>query len=167
MNEQDGPVSKSNISNLEVPPEQLLVPGPSSAPLSPEVQHVPFFGASPGGRVTLTFPSRNSPYPASSPRPARYETTTPVSELPAGDGNQSIPEKTAPLRLITDESLALLLDSNTRDFDHQTSSDPSGNNIEAWIEASKQTIIDVNNKKQPVPEGDGKSCDESGSATRR
>ncbi|CAE6474633.1 unnamed protein product [Rhizoctonia solani] len=155
MSQQHEPVSKTS---MEDPHGLLLVPEPSSTPLSSEVQCIPNFSTSPDGRVTITFPTQNSQYQAISPQPARYKMTKPVSELPTGNGIQPIPERPAPLRIMTEEAFAALRDSDKHNAEHNTHSDPGGGDIEAWIESSKQTVIKFSDQEAHMPEdADNKS----------
>ncbi|KAG8688726.1 hypothetical protein FRC11_004905, partial [Ceratobasidium sp. 423] len=120
---------------------------PSSTPPSSEARSRPYFSTASDGRVTLTFPSSgawSAQYQASSPQPARYEPVTPASELSIGEVNPSSHEKPVPLRLMTDESLAAMLDSNNAESGAHPN--PRGGDLEDWIESSKQTIIRKNDQ---------------------
>jgi hypothetical protein len=70
--------------------------------------------------------------------------------------SQVTTEKANPLRLLTEEALDALLDSNNPKATHQTHSEPGGNDIEAWIEASKKTIVKANDQEYHGPEEENK-----------
>ncbi|CAE6468699.1 unnamed protein product [Rhizoctonia solani] len=137
--------------------ESPVVSEPPSTPSSSAARAKAYLSTASDGRVTLTFPSSGAwsgQYQALSPQPARYEPATPASELSIGENNLPNHEKTIPLKLMTDESLAAVLDSsNTESGDH---SNTESGDLEAWIESSKQTIIRQSDQGQHA-ESDDKS----------
>ncbi|KAB5592153.1 hypothetical protein CTheo_4418 [Ceratobasidium theobromae] len=76
------------------------------------------------------------------PRQARYDKSS-RNELTDG-GNQNESAASTPLKLMTDESLASALD--TPSSQPPASPNPGGNDLEAWVESSKRTIVHGDDK---------------------
>ncbi|KAL5634335.1 hypothetical protein ACGC1H_002416 [Rhizoctonia solani] len=152
MNEQDKPMSKDRSERSWKSPS---ISEPSSIPSPAKERRRPYLNTASDGRVTLTFPSSgawSSQYQVSPRQPARYEPITPASERSLVESNQPSHEKTASLRLMTDRSLAAVLDSSNAE--PETDSNPGAGNIEAWIQSSRQTIIRQNGREEPTQEDD-------------
>ncbi|KAH7325368.1 hypothetical protein B0J17DRAFT_633072 [Rhizoctonia solani] len=151
MNEQYQPESKDKLEGSH---GSSVVSEPSSMPSSSEARSQAYLSTASDGRVTLTFPSGawSSQHRALSPQPARYEPARPASELSIGENNQPNHEKTVPLRLITDESLAAVLDSSSAEPGEHSNTE--NGDLEAWIESSKQTIIQQNDQGQHAQSDD-------------
>ena len=107
------------------------------------------FSMTPDGGFTFTFPHSNTRVGLGTPAHQPVSRSqTPSASLPSDGDGQDASRRTGPLRLMTDEGLESALDHINDPQLGAHRSSPGADDIEAWVEASRRTIINKAEKRE-------------------